>query len=86
MKLQNMPGVTVSVSGLCTGCEECTRGVCFVDAICLEEKQAVIDPDLCRGCGRCVSICPNEAIEITLDDQSYISRSIEMLEGKVDVT
>jgi ferredoxin len=85
-KVNRLPGLAVTVTEQCIGCGICTKEVCFVDAIHLKEKQAVIDQNLCRGCGRCVSVCPNEAIKITVDDQAYISRSIEKLEGKVDVT
>lgn len=85
-KVTRLPGLSVKVTDECIGCGKCTKDVCFVNAINLEEDQAVIDQAACRGCGRCVEICPNNAIEITLDDQSYISRSIEKLESKVDVT
>jgi len=85
-KINRLPGLTVQVTDQCIGCGECTKDVCFVDAIHVEEKQAVIDQDLCKGCGRCVTVCPNKAIEITLQDPAYISRSIKQLENVVDVT
>ena len=31
-KIQKLPGVTVTVTDLCSGCGTCTEGVCFVDA------------------------------------------------------
>jgi len=60
--------------------------ICFVDAIHLEEKQAVIDQELCKGCGRCVTACPNDAIEIDIANDAFINTSIERLEKAVDVT
>ncbi|MBC2717024.1 MAG: 4Fe-4S binding protein [Desulfobacteraceae bacterium] len=85
-KINRLPGLTVTVTDQCIGCGMCTEDICFVNAITLENEQAVIDQDSCRGCGRCVSICPNEAIEITVEDPAYIRRSIKRLENVVDVT
>jgi heterodisulfide reductase subunit A-like polyferredoxin len=85
-KVNRLPGLSVQVTDNCIGCGKCTKDVCFVNAVHLEEDHAVIDQVACRGCGRCVEVCPSNAIEITLNDLSYISRSIEKLESKVDVT
>jgi ferredoxin len=74
------------VTEKCVGCGKCTKDVCFVNAITVEDKQAEIDQQLCRGCGRCVDACPTGAIEIIIEDPSYIRRSIERLENAVDVT
>ncbi len=84
-KVQRIPGVTVKVSDKCKACGTCTDGVCFVNAIRLGEKSAVID-NSCRGCGRCVTTCPNKAIDITIADPDYINNSIEKISGLVDVT
>lgn len=64
-KIERLPGLTVTVNGQCTGCGLCAEEVCFVQAITLENGRAVIS-DTCRGCGRCVDICPLEAIEISI--------------------
>jgi UDP-glucose 4-epimerase len=42
--------------------------------------------DACRGCGRCVSVCPENAIEITVDDGRFVEKSIERLSQSVDVS
>ncbi len=85
-KINRLPGLTVTVTDQCIGCGKCTKEVCFVNAITLEEKQAIINQNMCRGCGRCVDVCPNQAIQITLEDNEYISRSIQRLKNAVDVT
>ena len=85
-KLSRMPGVSVHVTDRCTGCGTCTRDVCFVDAIRLENDHAVIDQTACRGCGRCVDVCPNNAIEVVIEDDNFIERTIERLSDAVDVT
>lgn len=85
-KVTRMPGVRVFVTDKCVGCGTCTRGACFVSAIRLEGKQAVIDDDLCRGCGRCADVCPNGSIRVDIDRPDYIEAVIERIAGVVDVT
>ena len=34
--------------------------------------EEVVKNDLCTGCGTCISICPNEAIELTIDGKKGI--------------
>lgn len=83
-KLQRMPGVTVSVNDLCTGCEECTRGVCFVDAICMQDSKANISEE-CRGCGRCYVSCQYDAIDYNMDDSNLVDTMISRISKVVDV-
>ncbi|MFZ5570753.1 MAG: DUF362 domain-containing protein [Thermodesulfobacteriota bacterium] len=83
-KVNRMPGVTVTVTERCVGCGTCTRDVCFVGAIRLEGKQAVID-ESCRGCGRCVTVCPKEAIEITVDDRDGYAAVIDKIDQLVTI-
>ena len=83
-KISGMSGVEVKVTDECVGCGTCTEGVCFVDAIHLRNERAVIGVD-CRGCGRCVEICPNNAIELTLSESDYFDDAIERISAVVDV-
>jgi Fe-S-cluster-containing hydrogenase component 2 len=78
-----MPGLTVTVTDRCIGCGTCTQGVCFVDAIQLENGRAVIS-DECRGCGRCANICSQQAIEIDVPDTS-VSKSYDEIASLVNV-
>jgi ferredoxin len=84
-KIKRMPGVTVTVNGRCTGCGMCTQDVCFIDAIRLVDGRAVIS-DACRGCGRCVAVCPREAIEICIAYDRFVEESISRLDPLVDVS
>jgi ferredoxin len=83
-----MPGLTIRVDGgECTGCGSCERsGVCYVDAIKVEGDKAVIDEDFCKGCGRCIEVCPNSAIELKIEDLSFMESSIKRIEPLVDVS
>ena len=83
--VHKMPGVEVKVGDKCIGCGPCTEGICFVDAIHLIGERAVIN-NQCRACGRCVEICPQNAIELTINDEEYITKTIKLLESLVDVT
>lgn len=79
-----MPGVRVTVTEDCISCGKCMEDVCFVQAIHLEEKHAVIGDD-CRGCGRCTEVCPNRAIRLVIDDPDAAAAAIDRLSRGVDV-
>lgn len=84
-KVTRMPGVNVKVTERCTGCGLCTEDICFVNAIHLIDKQAAINQD-CRGCGRCVSACPHQAITLTIDSSiDFFQESINKISTLVDV-
>lgn len=83
-KVTSMPGVHVEVTERCVGCGTCTGEVCFVDAIHLEGDRALIS-DACRGCGRCVELCPSQAIELTLQDDRFLEETIARLSPLVDL-
>ena len=83
-KITSMPGVHVEVTDRCVGCGTCTQGSCFVNAITLVNDRAVISKE-CRGCGRCVDVCKQKAIELRIDDKEYFEKSIKSIEKMVDV-
>lgn len=85
-RIVRLPGVHVKVSERCIGCGLCTKDVCFVKAIRLVDGHAVIDDDLCRGCGSCVEVCPQHAISLTVDDPQWLDKAICRLSEKVDLS
>ena len=80
-----MPGVNLKVTESCIGCGTCMQGICFVDAIYMVDNHAIISKE-CRGCGRCVEICPQNAIELTINDKEFVEKSIKQIEKIIDVT
>ncbi|MFW9769467.1 MAG: DUF362 domain-containing protein [Candidatus Thorarchaeota archaeon] len=83
-KVTKMQGVQVEVTEDCVGCGICTEDVCFVDSITLVNDRAVIDAQ-CRGCGRCVEVCPESAIRLTINNSHFVEDSIERVSTVVDV-
>jgi ferredoxin len=83
-RVHRMPGVRVQTTDRCVGCGYCTTDVCFVDAIELSADRARIT-EACRGCGRCVAACPNDAIELRIEDPQYVAKAIERIAAVVDV-
>jgi len=40
----------------------------------------------CRGCGRCVDVCPQKAIEISIDDDQFMQEAVSRISSSVDVS
>jgi NAD-dependent dihydropyrimidine dehydrogenase PreA subunit len=75
-KVRRMPGVRISINENCNGCGVCTKDVCFIDGIKIKDGVAVIGDD-CLSCGRCTELCPNNAIELIIEDKDFIEKTIE---------
>jgi len=84
-KLTKMPGVEVRVTEQCVGCGTCIDNVCFTGAIQMESGRAEIN-SACRGCGRCVAVCPNEAIKLTITDETFLEKAVHRLTSAVDLS
>ena len=80
-----MPGITVTVNDQCIGCGACTKNVCFVDAIRMVNDSAVIS-GACRGCGLCITVCPEKAIEISIANDRFVEESVRRISPLVDIT
>jgi MinD superfamily P-loop ATPase len=84
-KITRMPGVTVQVTDRCIGCGTCAQDVCFVNAIRVVDGHAVISSE-CRGCGRCITVCPQGAIEISIEKERFVAESVARIAPLVDVS
>jgi MinD superfamily P-loop ATPase len=78
--VKRMPGVKIRVNDNCNGCGACTRNICFIDNIKIKDGVAVIGDD-CLACGRCTEICPNNAIELIIEDKHFIEKTIERVKA-----
>ena len=47
----------------CMGYGSCVRE-CDYGAITINDGVAIVDPELCQACGKCISICPNHVISL----------------------
>ncbi len=84
-KVHKMHGVKVYVTDKCIGCGTCTKNICFVNAISLINNRAKISQE-CRACGRCINVCPQNAIKLEIDDKEFIEKSIKLIDQIIDVT
>ncbi len=82
--ISTVPGVNVTVTDECIGCGECLENICIFQAITLEDGRAVINLEDCQGCGRCVEACPQDAIEISIDESEFVQMTIERISNSVD--
>lgn len=82
--LTPMNGVQIKFNqDLCRGCGICASGICFVDAITVDEK-ARRNSGMCRACGRCVEICTQKAFTLEITDDA-VEKSIERVDSLVDL-
>ncbi len=80
-----MPGAFVHVTDKCKGCGTCTKGVCIFGAITLVDHHSHINTTECRACGRCVKKCPNHAIELRIEDDAFVQKTIDEIEKLVEI-
>jgi ferredoxin len=85
-KFTKMPGVAVKVTDMCVGCSACAKDtVCFIRAITLQDGKSVSSEE-CRGCGRCVEVCPQGARELVLDYKEAVRKTVDQITPLVDIT
>jgi len=68
--------VAITDHTLCLDCGDCIAR-CVFQARGLEEDQLVFTPEACMGCGLCVTVCDEEAIQmIACDNQSQLESRV----------
>jgi Pyruvate/2-oxoacid:ferredoxin oxidoreductase delta subunit len=74
--VKKMPGIKIHINDQCTECGICTKDICFIDNIHIKDGSAVIGEN-CVGCSRCIDICPQKAITLTIENSNFIEKTIE---------
>jgi heterodisulfide reductase subunit A-like polyferredoxin len=46
----------------------------------MDDNRAVINEANCRGCGRCASACPEEAISVSVERADYLTATLERVD------
>jgi len=79
--LKKLRGLEISVDhDVCTQCSKCIEE-CFINAISLDKGAVIHDEKLCKGCGRCVSVCESGATHATIKD---VEAAVEELHTRID--
>jgi len=76
-----LDGITIEVTDDCEGCGTCVKK-CYMQTIEIVDDKAVMGP-YCQSCGRCASVCPNDAIKITLNDPEFFDKTLERIRSYV---
>ena len=50
----------------------CAPRICAHSAITITDKKAHIDHDKCVGCGRCIGVCPTDAVSCGFDESNIV--------------
>ncbi|NLB74824.1 MAG: P-loop NTPase [Firmicutes bacterium] len=83
----NMP-VPVVDEGKCTACGRCAE-VCAFNAIAVLAGHVLTFSELCHGCGGCVRLCPEKALEEEAKEIGIIQRgnrgNIAFVHGKLKI-
>jgi len=62
--------IAVTDVAACMDCGECIDR-CFFSARIWQEEKMNYNPELCYGCGLCITACPEEAIELKQQTESF---------------
>lgn len=77
-----IPGGGAKACGFgCLGLGSCVQ-VCEFDAIHVVNGKAVVDPEKCKACGKCVAACPKGLISIIPADTKYMVKCSSKDKGK----
>jgi UDP-glucose 4-epimerase len=79
-----LEGLSIEVdTEKCNGCGKCVKA-CMFKQMEVVDKKAVIGEE-CKGCGRCAMVCKQEAINIRIEDPTYIDACIARISPMVNI-
>jgi UDP-glucose 4-epimerase len=81
--VKRLDGLDVVVTDACRACCEC-QSSCTQRSLVLVGDRMTIE-ESCLGCGRCVSRCPNGAIELRYETSRLVTEAVAALQSAVDV-
>jgi Fe-S-cluster-containing hydrogenase component 2 len=57
-----------------------------VGALSLQGGRAQIDEGGCKGCGRCVALCPDEVITVRVEDEERtLAQLVARIEARTEI-
>jgi UDP-glucose 4-epimerase len=77
-------GLHVRVNQNCIGCGTCIEA-CIFDNITIQ-KEAAHHLGHCVGCGRCQTTCPNNAVDISVNNPNYVNDVKNRLKSFVKIS
>jgi len=82
----SMIGVKIEFNkDICLGCVKCAAdNICFVNAIKIHKRKAIINHNICRKCGKCAEICQENALKILVEPYA-IKQSIQQIKKLVNI-
>ena len=78
--LARLKGLRVSIDkSRCTKCGVCVKE-CFTEALTIGEEGIAWNETLCKGCGRCATVCPEKVISLEVDD---VDAAVDDIMGRI---
>jgi len=82
--MKPVEGFSIAVTDACVGCGVCETN-CFIKAVQVVRGRAVIN-EYCRICSRCVTACPQNAIQLKLDNPHAADAVVARILSRVDLS
>lgn len=85
--LVRLKGLDLSVDRKkCKQCLTCVKD-CFMQALSMKDGVPVRDESLCKGCGRCATVCPHGAVTMTIAEVSEAAGELfDRVRSRADYT
>jgi MinD superfamily P-loop ATPase len=76
-----LKGLTITIDAeQCNLCGDCIQS-CFMGALFMSDGKIIRDNSLCKGCGLCMTACPNKAVSAAVED---LQAALTDLKGRIE--